>query len=533
MQQPKQHGMHMPAQHGARPMGGMASSTDLLDPMSQEASGTAWLPSSTPMYGWMYMFGPNMLMLHGDVHLRYTDVGSQRGDRRIDAPNWFMGMYSHPLGPNDQLGLRAMFSLDPLTEGGRGYPLLFQTGETWHHQPLHDRQHPHDLVDELAAAYSHRLKENFSASLYLGYPGEPALGPPTYMHRLIAYDLADAPIGHHWQDSTHITFGVVTAGLNYASRWKLEGSIFNGREPDENRYNLDPARFDSYSGRLSYNPGPNHAFQVSYGFINNPEGDGVPQHRMTASWLYNRPLGTDANFDTALVWGRNILPTEGSTDSFLLDADYQHGRDTLFGRIEQIRKSGAELVLPAPYDTQKFQLGEYTFGYLRDLTHGPRVDMGVGAAFTVNTKPGSLDPFYGAGTPVSFQVFLRLRPSRMDMGPAMRESENPPVGMTASAGLGISAAMTPDPPRVGAANRMVVTVMDSTGKPVTGAKVTSEVGMTSMNMGTGRPLFRDLGDGRYEGSPRFSMPGPWRVRLTVTPPQGKPATRSFDYTVGP
>ena len=128
-----------------------------------------------------------------------------------------------------------MFSLDPITEGGYGYPLLFQTGETWHHQPLHDRQHPHNFQDELAATYSHLLGGGKSAYLYLGYPGEPALGPPTYMHRLLAYDLADAPIGHHWQDATHITFGVATAGINFGSRVKIEASDFTGREPDENR----------------------------------------------------------------------------------------------------------------------------------------------------------------------------------------------------------------------------------------------------------------------------------------------------------
>jgi hypothetical protein len=31
------------------------------------------------------------------------------------------------------------------------------------------------------------------------------------MHRPSQHD-PDAPIGHHWQDSTHITFGVATLG---------------------------------------------------------------------------------------------------------------------------------------------------------------------------------------------------------------------------------------------------------------------------------------------------------------------------------
>jgi len=270
---------------------GMSSSIDLLDPMAQEASGTAWLPASSPMYGKMYMPNGNMLMLHGAAMPRYTDIGSKRGDRRFDAPNWEMGMFSHPLTADSQLGLRAMFSLDPITEGGYGYPLLYQTGESWHHQPLHDRQHPHDLIDELAATYSHKLSSNRSAYIYVGYPGEPALGPPTYMHRLLAYDLADAPIGHHWQDATHVTFGVATAGINFGSKLKLEASDFTGREPDENRYSFDKPRFDSYSSRLSFNPNADNATRCLTALSRMPR---VTEPTSTAL----RPRGF-----TTKVWG--------------------------------------------------------------------------------------------------------------------------------------------------------------------------------------------------------------------------------------
>ena len=163
----------------------MHSSIDVADPMSREGSGTSWLPDSTPMYGHMFMFGDDMLMLHGAIFPRYTNVSTRRGDDRIDAPNWIMAMYSHPLGDSTQLGGRLMMSLDPLTEGGRGYPLLFQSGESWHDQPLHDRQHPHDLFDELSISFSQKFDHDLSAYFYFGYPGEPALGPPTFMHRSV------------------------------------------------------------------------------------------------------------------------------------------------------------------------------------------------------------------------------------------------------------------------------------------------------------------------------------------------------------
>src|SRR5437868_2188418 len=275
----------------------MKSSINLADPMNRQASGTSWLPDSSPMYGRMFMFGDDMLMLHGAIFPRYTNVSSHRGDDRIDAPNWIMGMYSHPLGDSTQIGARLMMSLDPLTEQGRGYPLLFQTGESWNGQPLHDRQHPHDLFDELSISLSQKFDHDFSSYVYFGYPGEPALGPPTFMHRPSAMDDPDAALGHHWQDSTHVTFGVATAGIAWSrfGGMKIEGSVFTGREPDEDRYDFDQPEFDSYSGRISWNPTRNLALQVSYGYIKSQEQleQYLKRHRTTASVIYNPPLGHD------------------------------------------------------------------------------------------------------------------------------------------------------------------------------------------------------------------------------------------------
>jgi hypothetical protein len=390
----------------------MQSSINLADPMNRESSGTAWVPDSTPMYGHMIMFGDDMLMLHGGIFPRYTNVSSRRGDDRIDAPNWIMGMYSHPFSDATQLGLRAMMSLDPLTEGGRGYPLLFQTGESWHDQPLHDRQHPHDLFDELSISLSQKFTGDLSAFVYFGYPGEPALGPPTFMHRLSAMDNPDAPIGHHWQDSTHITFGVATAGLQWRTL-KLEGSIFTGREPDEDRYDFDRPRFDSYSGRISWNPTANLALQVSHGYIKSPEGldPNGKQHRTTASVIYNQPLGHDSNWSNSFVWGQNNTTDEGKTQSFLIESNYQRGRDTIYARWERVEKSGHELVLDEVDHAKIFPINAATIGYVRDLTHGNKIDIGLGGQFTVNVWPDDLDRYYGDGLGYGFQIFLRIRPS--------------------------------------------------------------------------------------------------------------------------
>jgi hypothetical protein len=347
-----------------------------------------------------------------------------------------MAMYSHPTSARDQFGARLMMSLDTITNGNDGYPLLFQSGETYRGRKLVDRQHPHDLFSELSVAYSRLLPGRTfgapnSASLYVGYPGEPALGPPTFMHRLIALDYPDSPLGHHWTDATHISFGVATLGVNFGRKVKLEGSVFTGREPDERRYDFDKARFDSQSGRLSWNTDRNNAFQVSYGFLKEPEvtEPGVNQHRTTASWIYNRNLGEDSDFTTTLTWGQNDSSEDGKTNAVLAEAWYQRGRDSFFARGEQVQKTGHELDLSGDLEGRKFSVGAYTVGYLHDLSHGKGIDVGVGGTVTVNTKPSSLDPVYGSGTPVSFQIMFRLRPSRMgSMGAMSMNNRNGSTG---------------------------------------------------------------------------------------------------------
>jgi hypothetical protein len=402
----------------------MQSSVNIADPMSRESSGTAWVPDSTPMYGYMKMLGDDMLMLHGGILPRYTNASTRRGDDRIDAPNWFMAMYSHPFSDSAQLGFRAMMSLDPLTEQGRGYPLLFQTGETWHDKALHDRQHPHDLFDELSVSYSQKINVDLSSYIYFGYPGEPALGPPTFMHRLSAMDNPDAPLGHHWEDSTHVTFGVATAGLQWRNL-KAEGSVFTGREPDEERYDFDRPRFDSYSGRISWNPMANLALQVSHAYIRSPEAldPNVNRHRTTASAIYNLPLGHDTNWSNSFVWGRNNDAGE-KTNAFLLETNFQRGADTIYARWERVEKSGHELVLDPVDASRIFPVSGYTIGYVRDLRHGDKIDIGLGAQFTLNDFPDRLERYYGDDLGYSFEVFARIRPAQHAHEMASAESSS-------------------------------------------------------------------------------------------------------------
>ena len=400
----------------------MSSTINIGEPMTREGSGTAWLPESSPMYARTKMFSDgSMLMFHGTAFLRYTSIGSDRnvsvagkGSRsRVDAPSMFMLMYSKPLGAKAQLGLRTMFSLDPLIERGWGYPLLYQSGESYGGEPLHDRQHPHDFVSELAATYSYKFDEKNSIYFYAGYPGEPALGPVAYFHRPSGMNNADAPLGHHWQDATHITFGVLTAGFTH-DKIKFEGSAFNGTEPDENRWAFDSPKINSFSARFSFNPTKEWSFQISHGYLSHPERQ-EPQvkilRRTTASAMYNKAFDENHNWANTFVWGQNHT-SENTSNSFLIESNYEFFKNSIFGRAEQVQKDAHELVLTSPHPEGNFWVQSYSLGYLRDIFKEKGVDVGIGGMATMGFNPSSISSFYGGTRHGGWQVFLRLRASK-------------------------------------------------------------------------------------------------------------------------
>jgi hypothetical protein len=203
------------------------------------------------------------VMLHGNAFVQFLHEAApeHRGATQAGSINWAMAMARRPFA-RGWFGVRTMMSLEPVTISGCGYPNLLATGELCNGDNIHDKQHPHDLVMEAAAEFDRPLTGDVRWQVYAGLAGEPALGPAGFPHRLSAMANPISPIIHHWVDSTHITFGVVTAGV-YNSRWKAEASIFNGREPDENRYDLDFGPLDSVSGRVSLMAAPSVALQVS------------------------------------------------------------------------------------------------------------------------------------------------------------------------------------------------------------------------------------------------------------------------------
>ncbi|WP_080241688.1 hypothetical protein [Spirosoma rigui] len=415
---------------------GMTHSLSRNLSMNRNGSGTSWHPDNTPMYAYMrhpVKPGGWSYMLHYAIYLRYTNqnVNNPAGrgrDSQLGAPNWFMGMAQRKVGKRGLFQVRAMVSLDPLTVTNGGYPLLFQTGETYRGQPLIDRQHPHDLVSELSISYAHAFNKDMDLYGYVGYPGEPAVGPPAFMHRISSFNNPDAPLSHHWQDATHILFGVATAGFRY--KWiKVEGSTFKGREPDENRYNFDRPRFDSYSYRVSVNPSPSLAFQFSQGFLKSPEETHPEEDvvRTTASVLHSKGLGREGRYvSSALVWGQNTH--DGIRENgFLAESSLQIDRVAFYGRYENVGKSPEELSLPLTDGTpgrdlhQPLIINNLTLGMNYRIAQAYKTDLVLGAQVTAAAMDRSLQPVYG-NTPVSGQVYLRLSPSLMGMSSMKRMS---------------------------------------------------------------------------------------------------------------
>ena len=401
------HGSHEHMGHDMGEHGAMPSMYGKY-PMSREASGTAWQPESAPHEGLHFMKGDWMIMLHGFATPFYTHQGGERGDDKIVAANMLMGMATRGLGPG-RLGLRSMLSAEPWTAGKKGYPLLLQTGETADGLThLIDRQHPHDLFMELAATYS-VADDTRSAFLYLGLPGEPALGPPAFMHRFSGVEIPESPIGHHWLDSTHITYGVATLGL-VKGGWKLEASRFTGREPDQDRTDIESPDLDSHSFRVSYNPAAQWSFQASVGRIHSPEQlePEVDTDRWTASAMYHR--GAEIrNWQTMLAWGQNRNRPGRDLNAVLLEtASTWARRHTVVARAEVVEKD--ELFDESdPLADRAFTVGKLTGGYIRDVRPEGHVAVGIGALATMSLVPDELEDAYGGRAPLSGMVFVRAK----------------------------------------------------------------------------------------------------------------------------
>ena len=390
-------------------------------PMTRMGSGTAWLPDASAMRAWHFVAGSWMLMVHGDAFLQYDHQGGPRGADQLGSINWGMLMAMRQVA-GGTLHLHGMASAEPLTIGSRGYPLLLQSGETYQGAPLHDRQHPHDLFMELSALYERAVSRRVGVMVYVAPVGEPAIGPVAYMHRPSALNDPFAPLAHHWTDATHITYGILSAGL-FTRELKLEGTLFNGREPDEDRYDFDFHPLDSYGVRLSATPTPHWVLSASYGYLKQPEAlhPDENQHRLGASILHTARLGREGEWASALVYGanRHVAASGGEAGSWEhtlgAESNLQLDRaNSVFARLEYVRKSGEDLALADPLREREFDIGALSLGYVRELAGFGGATFGIGARGAMSLVPESLEEAYGSRTPVGLAVFLRIRPALLE-----------------------------------------------------------------------------------------------------------------------
>lgn len=390
--------------------GAVAQSTAAPSDVGSSAGQHEHMQMNMPMSnGWQFM-------QDGILFANVNHQGGPRGGNEFVASNWWMGMATRKTS-RGQLTFTGMLSLDPATVGKDGYREIFQVGEALNGRPLIDRQHPHDLFMQLAAVWRMPVTPSTGFTLSGGPAGEPALGPVAFMHRASAADNPTAPLSHHTFDSTHIAFGVVTAAVDHGP-FVIEGSVFNGREPDENRWDFDFGRLDSFSGRVWYKPNDEWELQASSGRLKSPEelepGNVV---RSTASASWTRRNGAAISSVTA-GFGRNDTD-HGARQAFLVEGSRRADVNTIFGRFEALQVETAllrtDVVIEGPVADVKDPVVALTLGGVRDVLAWRGFEGGIGADVTFYGVPSTLQPMYSAH-PVSFHVFFRLRPPAGAMG---------------------------------------------------------------------------------------------------------------------
>lgn len=368
-----------------------------------EGSGTSRLPGAQiSMHGVMAQTGGWELMVHGAVSAQYTKATGARGDEKFYSTSMLMASATRTTDWG-RITARTMLSAEPAMQRA-GYPNLFATGETAHGLPLVDRQHPHDLFMELAGRIDVNVGQNGSVFVYGGPVGEPALGPSAFMHRGSAKYNPEPPIAHHWFDSTHITYGVVTVGTG-SPLWQLEASAFRGQEPDEDRWNIETPRLDSWSVRATLTPSPRWALQASYGELKQPESTHAneDEHRFTASAHYDSGKGLSA---MAGFSAKRRVPGDTLT-AWLGEANWDVDRhNSLFGRVENVANDELFPDHTAPLHDVSQRVTKLQAGYARRLPVDP-IKLALGGSIATFLMPSALETAYGR-RPVQFTLFAKL-----------------------------------------------------------------------------------------------------------------------------
>jgi hypothetical protein len=408
----------------------VAVTAPLLTP-TRETSGTAWLPTATPMYGVHSPWRGWDIRLNGAAFAqaiyepRYRHRTGGASTRQGGSVNWAMATARRRLGAG-RFGIRTMFSAEPWTVPGCGSLSYLATGEVCDGDTVHDRQPPHDAIMELAVDYERPLLRRWRWQIYAGLAGEPALGPPGYPHRESAMTNPSGPITHHWLDATHVSFGLVTIGV-HNQRWKAEMSVFNGREPDESRTDVDVGAFDSFAARVSFLANERLVLQASAARLRDARTDFIvrsqqPVRRITASAMYHRPFGTDGIWATTLAYGSNLgrdfmagHTLDATTMGALLESSVTVSkRHTVFSRGE-VAGMPAHHLHAFEYPTSVFAIGKVQLGYVRHLRQTQGLVPGIGGSVAVSLLPSQLASRYSGRSTRSFSVFLSVQAARHQM----------------------------------------------------------------------------------------------------------------------
>ena len=310
------------SQHPGHPM----AMTGALGPypMTRESSGTAWQPDTSEHAGVEVMSGDWTLMAHGVLNLVYDHQSGPRGDDKAFACGMLMGMAQRPLG-NGTLQFKAMVSPDPLM-GPSGYPLLLASGETANGRRPADRPPAsarllHGAVG-LGLAEHRPEEQRLSLCRPAGRAGVRAAGlhAPRGDHGFARG--ADQPplAGLH----AHQLRRGRPAGL-VLDRVKLEVSRFNGREPDQHRWNIEtgPLEFDRRSAFVEPDANARAAGELGAFHRSRAARARVDQKRWSASALWADEVAPGWKLAGTLAWGRKSVPGH-SDDAFAAEASLKH-----------------------------------------------------------------------------------------------------------------------------------------------------------------------------------------------------------------
>lgn len=407
----------------------VAITAPLLTP-TNESSGTFWLPETTPMYGIHQPWHGWDVRVNGVV---VADARYEPGDRhrtggfatrQIGSTNWGMLM-ARRKAAGGRFGVRSMFSAEPWTVADCGSISFLAASEVCGGDGIHDRQQPHDFVMELAIDYDRPLSGPWRWQVYAAAAGEPAIGVPGYPHRASALANPVSPISHHWLESTP-TFGVMTVGV-HNQRWKAEGSVFNGREPDDSRADLDFGGFDSVAIRVSFLPTKRIAVQASGARLRSawtdfPFRDQPLATRFTASAIYHQPFGVAGIWATTVAFGTNharervaLGLLDATSAAALLESSVTFSeRHTVHGRAE-IGGMPAHHLHAHEFSLQVVTFGKLQLGYVRHIRALKGIQPGVGGTMSLSILPSELAPRYSGSIAPSLGLFFSLHAARHRM----------------------------------------------------------------------------------------------------------------------